>query len=86
MFTKIAGLLFWLTLGVLGLVSSGWFIYLVLDFFIRREVLGQNLGPADPETLPFFLGCVVIFILCAYGIRKAVSRAGVKDAAEVKSA
>jgi len=71
--------LFWLTFGVLGLLSSGWFIYLKLEHVIRREVFGQNLYRDDPDNWPFFFGCVVIFLLCAYGIRKAVTRPVAKD-------
>jgi hypothetical protein len=79
MFTKVFGFVFWMTFGVMGVLSSGWFIYLKLDQVIRREVFGQNLYRDSPDNWPFFFGCVVIFILCAYGIRKAVARLYGKD-------
>lgn len=67
---KAATLVFWLVVGGIALLGSGWIIYVTLDQFITRQFLGRNPYPDSPEEWPLFWGCVAIFTLGVLGMRE----------------
>lgn len=75
---KFATVVFWLVVGGLGLLGSGWIIYLKLDALIRSAIAGRDLYPDSSGEWPLFIGCVVIFALSVLGIREAFKRLSAK--------
>ena len=67
---------FWLLFGGAMLAASGWVIFATLQVVVLRDLLGQNHYRDAPHDWPLFLGCVVIFALCAYALVRWMRRLG----------
>jgi hypothetical protein len=76
---------FWVLFGGAMLAASGWIIFATLETVVRRDLLGQKYYVDTVHNWPFFFGCVVIFVLCAYALLRSIRRFGEAERARKTS-